>query len=106
MPRFKGGRVDRPEGYLYWDYGHCRPRYAQAVRLGDFKGVRCERGGPVELYDLKHDPAEAHDLSAQHPQVVRRIEQIMATAATPSPRYPVGEMYKGHPIWQKPQSWR
>ena len=102
----QGGRVDRPEGYLYWDYGHCRPRYAQAVRLGDFKGVRCERGGPVELYDLKHDPAEARDLSAQHPQVVRRIEQIMATAATPSPHYPIGETYKGHPIWQKPQSWR
>ncbi len=29
---------------------------------------------PVELYDLKNDPLEQHDLSTQHPDRVRRLE--------------------------------
>lgn len=26
--------------YLYWDYGHVRKRYMQAVRYGNYKGIR------------------------------------------------------------------
>ena len=32
-----GGRVEKPHEYLYWDYGHCRDRYDQAVRMGATK---------------------------------------------------------------------
>ena len=35
-----GGRIETPHEYLYWDYGHCRDRYDQAVRMGDWKGIR------------------------------------------------------------------
>ncbi len=30
-------------------------------------------GVPLELYDIRHDPAEAHDVAPAHPDVVRRL---------------------------------
>ncbi len=87
--------------YLYWDYGHCRRYYDQAVRLGDWKGIRLGReGGAIRLYDLKADGAESRDLATDHPEVIKKISRILDSATTPSPRYPVGEIYRGGPIWQ------
>ena len=95
----QGGEIARPGGFLYWDYGHCRRRYDQAVRLNDWKGVRLGREGTIELYDLSVDRAEEHDVAAQHPDVVAKIADIMQTAVTPSDRYPVGTIYRGRPLW-------
>jgi arylsulfatase A-like enzyme len=97
----RGGRVPQPHEYLYWDYGHCRARYDQAVRLGPWKGIRLGQGSELQLYNLDTDIGEANDVSDDHPEVVQRIERIMETAVTPSARYPVGELYQGRPIWQK-----
>jgi arylsulfatase A-like enzyme len=96
----KGGAVTKPHTYLYWDYGHCRSRYDQAVRLGNWKGLRLGRENAIELYDLSQDVGEAHNVAAAQPEIVRQIEQIMATAATPSPRYPIGKIYKGAKKWK------
>ncbi|GAA5505149.1 arylsulfatase [Novipirellula caenicola] len=100
----RGGKLASDREYLYWDFGHCRTRYHQAVRWNDWKGIRSEIrlgvAGPIELYDLRHDLGEAHDVAADHPEVVQRIEQIMNTAVTPSEKYPIGKVYKGHAIWQ------
>ncbi|MEZ6081373.1 MAG: sulfatase-like hydrolase/transferase [Pirellulaceae bacterium] len=30
---------------LYWDFGHCRERYDQAIRWNDWKGIRLEVTG-------------------------------------------------------------
>ncbi|HKJ66973.1 MAG TPA: N-acetylgalactosamine 6-sulfate sulfatase, partial [bacterium] len=87
--------------YLYWDYGHCRDRYDQAVRLGRWKGIREGRGDPIQLYDLRTDPGEKHDLANQRPEIVQKIDTIMEEAVIPSDRYPIGEVYEGEPIWQK-----
>jgi len=99
----KGGRLDEPRGYLYWDYGHCRRRYDQAVRWKDWKGIRLGRGSHIQLYNLNNDPGEKTNVAAQHPEVVQRIDRIMKTAPTPSERYPIGQTYKGQPLW-KPSS--
>jgi arylsulfatase len=64
----------------------------QAVRLGDWKGLRrnLQKGNaPVELYNLKDDIGEKHNVAAQHPEVARRIEQIMATDRVPSRLFPI-----------------
>ena len=97
----RGGRVRPRREYLYWDYGHCRSRYDQAVRMGRWKGIRLGRGRAVQLFDLEADIGEANDVADEHPDVVRRIERIMETAAVPSERYRIGEVYEGQPIWQK-----
>jgi len=101
LEALKGGRVKHPHEYLYWDYGHCRARYDQAVRLGPWKGIRLGQGGALQLHNLETDIGEEDDVADKHPDVVRRIEHIMSTAVTPSDRYPIGQLYQGQPIWQK-----
>jgi arylsulfatase A-like enzyme len=96
-----GQRLTEPRPALYWDYGHCRRRYDQAVRLGHWKGIRLGRHGPVQLYDLSQDVGEKNDVAQFHPDRVRQIEAIMQDAVVSSPRYPVGRLYRGEPIWQK-----
>ncbi|MBD3378464.1 sulfatase-like hydrolase/transferase [candidate division KSB1 bacterium] len=96
-----GDELVQPHEYLYWDYGHCRDRYDQAVRLGKWKGIRRGQANDIELYDLSVDIAEENDLAEQHPDIVRQIEKIMQNAMVPSERYPVGKPYEGGPIWKK-----
>jgi len=100
VPALRGEELSTRERPLYWDYGHCRKRYDQAVRLGDWKGILLGREGAIQLYDLSRDVGETNDLADQHPDVVARIEEIMGSEVTPSPRYPVGERYRGEPIWK------
>ena len=102
VPVLLGGQLQHPHEFLYWDYGHCRQRYDQAVRLGDWKGIRLGRESMIQLFDLASDPEESLDVAGDHPDVVARIEAIMATAATPSQRYPIGKLYTGRPVWQPP----
>jgi len=101
VPALKGGVLEHPHEYLYWDYGHCRDRYDQAVRLGRWKGIRLGRDGKIQLYDLEEDLGETTDVAGKHPDIVQRIASIMREAVTPSPRYPVGVEYKGKPLWRK-----
>ena len=67
------------------------PFFQQAVRMGDWKGYRLGTKAPLELYDLKADPAEKHDISAAHPDIVSRIEAVMTAEHTPSPHYDAPE---------------
>ena len=60
----RGKTLATPRPYLYWDYGHNRGRYDQAVRLGNWKGIRLGQGTPLELYDLANDPGETNNLGA------------------------------------------
>jgi len=98
----QGEKLTGARPSLYWDYGHCRKRYDQAVRLGDWKGIRIGQGSRLQLYDLSNDVGEVKDLAAQHPEIVAQIESIMQTAVTPSDRYKIGKLYRGGPIWKRP----
>jgi len=83
------GKPVRPRDYLYWEF-HERG-FNQAVRMGDWKGVRLKSTGPVELYDLKSDISERNNVAAQHPDIVKKIEHILATARTDSAEFPIRE---------------
>lgn len=102
----KGGKLESPREFLYWDYGHCRGRYDQAVRLGDWKGIRLGVGSDIQLYDLASDIGETHNVAAQHAEVVRRIHRVMETAPTPDDRYTIGQIYTGKPLWKPDASRR
>jgi hypothetical protein len=98
----EGGALTGSRKPLYWDYGHCRGKaYAQAVRLDDWKGIRNSRTGAIELYDLSRDISEANNIAAKRVEVVARIENIMDRAVIPSPRYEIGSVYRGGPIWKR-----
>jgi arylsulfatase A-like enzyme len=83
------GKPQKSHDYLYWDYGHVRKTYKQAVRLGDWKGVRIGANAPIELYSLRDDLGEGKNVASEHPQVVAQIERIMRTAPAASPDYPI-----------------
>jgi arylsulfatase A-like enzyme len=91
--------------FLYWEL----PRYdaptgtffdeipRQAVRMGPWKAVRPKPGGPLELYNLQSDPAEARDVAGEHPEVMARIEEFLKRARyeprpqkQPQPAYEMG----------------
>ena len=74
------GQADRQEqhAFLYWEFKEKR-----AARMGDWKAVRLKAGSKLELYDLKNDIAEEHDLSGKHPDIRARFEEILNTARGP-----------------------
>jgi arylsulfatase A-like enzyme len=76
--------VSRPP--LYWEFHE--KGFFRAVRFGDWKGVSLSRTQPLELYDLSKDPGETHDVAADHPGIVRQIEEIMSRERTPNPLWP------------------
>ncbi|NLX97789.1 MAG: N-acetylgalactosamine-6-sulfatase, partial [Rhodopirellula sp.] len=48
-----------------------------SVREGDWK-LLCEyNGSQPELYNLKADPGETANVAAQHPDVVRRLAEVL-----------------------------
>jgi len=55
-------------GPLFWEH-----QGAAAVRDGDLKLVRLGRQGPWELYDLKTDRTELHDLAAAQPEKAKEL---------------------------------
>jgi arylsulfatase A-like enzyme len=79
----------RNHEYLYWEF-HERG-FSQAVRMGDWKGVKPALHAPVELYDLSTDVGEKTNLAAAHPDAVSKIEEIMRQAHTDSKDFPVTE---------------
>jgi arylsulfatase len=82
LPTLLGEGKQRGHDYLYWEYGD-----QQAVRVGTWKGYRPRAkkkpDDPILLFDLETDPAEQHDVAAEHPDVVRKMVGIM-NARTPS----------------------
>ena len=85
-----GSFVERD--YLYWDYGHVRQAFKQAVRWGKWKGVRLAVGEPLELYDLENDIGEGRDVASSHPGIVHKIEAMMEDALELTPDYPIPGM--------------
>lgn len=65
--------------YLYWEF-----RGKQALRQGAWKAVRDSIGGGTpELYNLEEDVAESTDVADAHPDIVKRMTDLMETAHTP-----------------------
>ena len=82
------GQKQKQREYSYWE-AYPKGGFCQAVRMGDWKGVRQGLKGPLELYNLAHDVAESHSVAAEHPDVVAKIEAILRTARTDAAEYPV-----------------
>lgn len=68
VPTFADKPIDRDA--IFWEHEGNR-----AVRVGDWKLVAKGPGGPWELYDIKADRTEAHDLAAKHPEKVSELRQ-------------------------------
>ena len=80
--------------YFYWDYGHVRDTYMQAVRFGKWKGINMGVNAPFELYDLSTDIGETKNVSADNPEIVAQIKAKMKEAYVASEDYPIGGLNK------------
>jgi len=72
---------------LYWEF-HERG-FQQAIRMGDWKGVRPQLGEPLELYNLKNDLSEKTNVASAHPDVVASMDAALKAARTDSPDWPI-----------------
>jgi arylsulfatase A-like enzyme len=87
LPALLGKGDQKRHEFLYWEFHEGGT--AQGVRTGDWKAVRKKVGGPLELYDLRTDLGEQHDVATQQPDVVARIEAYLRTARTESDHWPI-----------------
>jgi arylsulfatase A-like enzyme len=94
----EGKAVEHPP--LYFEF-HERG-FTQAARMGDWKAVRLGTKLPIELYDMKTDAAEQHNVAARHPKVVKRFEDYLKTARTDSELWPIKENVAKKPGTKKP----
>lgn len=92
LPTLRGGKQDKHE-YLYWEF----PEYGgqQAVLIGNYKALRkgMHNGNDTfALYDLEKDPQETKDIAAEHPEIIKRANDIIRQEHRPS----------GNPRWRIP----
>lgn len=85
VPAILGKVEEQPtHDYLYWEFYEQGSR--QAVRRGDWKAVVEPMGSDhVELFNLKQDLGEQHDVADKHPQIVKQMLAIIKEAHVPSP---------------------
>ncbi|MBB4080133.1 arylsulfatase A-like enzyme [Lewinella aquimaris] len=102
VPILTGDRAALAREYLYWEYFHrgSTPAYGdfsptardrrrgemQAVRIGQYKGVRFDvrsADDPFEIYDLTADSTEATDLASRMPELEQRMNEISRRGRIP-----------------------
>ena len=113
VPLLKGNKAGTEKiehRALYWHYPQYSNHGAQspggAIRYGDYKLLEYFEHNTVQLFDLKTDPGEHHDLAAADPKKVQELRSMLhewrksvnAAMPTPNPNYdpklgwPVGAM--------------
>lgn len=85
LPALLQGRTMKRD-FLYWEL-HEGP-FIQATRVGEWKAVRNGPDKPLELYNLSRDPAEALNVATDHPDIVKRLDQVLKREHVPDPLWP------------------
>ena len=90
LPTLLGKKRQAQHEYLYWEFHEQGGKVA--VRMGDWKAIKLNINktpqGATELYDLSTDKGETTDIASQHPEIVKKMEEIMKEAHTPSEVFP------------------
>jgi arylsulfatase A len=86
VPTMTGTGAQKEHDYLYWEFASHGGQ--QAIRKGNWKavrtGIRKNKSAPVQLYDLASDPNETKDVAAEHPEMAKKLGEMMKKARTPS----------------------
>jgi arylsulfatase A-like enzyme len=84
------GRKQPTHAFFYWEFHEQGGK--QAVRMGDWKGIRLQVSKPnpgFELYNLKTDPGEKNNVAAKYPGIIKQILQLMNKAHQPTAAWPL-----------------
>jgi arylsulfatase A-like enzyme len=80
------GKRQKKHDYLFWEFHEQGGK--MAVRMGDWKAVKLNLNNKpqseTELYNLTTDLGETNNIASTQPDIVRRMEEIMNEAHTPS----------------------
>jgi len=79
------GKPQKDHEYLYWEF-HERG-FDQAIRMGDWKGLRIGLESPLQLFDLKTDLHEDHNVADRNPEIVAKMEATLKAARADNPRW-------------------
>ncbi|HEV2831237.1 MAG TPA: arylsulfatase, partial [Hanamia sp.] len=90
LPTLIGKGKQKQHEYLYWEFHEDGGR--QAVRMGNWKGVRenaiKDLNEQLQLFNLAKDPGEKTNVASQNPLIVQKIEMIMEEAHVENPNFP------------------
>jgi arylsulfatase A-like enzyme len=86
LPTLLGQAQTNRHEFLYWEFHE--NGFKQAVRMGNWKGVRFGVDGPLELYNLKTDIGETKNVAAENAPIVAKIEEYLKTARTEDTNWP------------------
>jgi len=106
MPAFRGATA-LSRTRLFWHFpcyvGQAAP--SSAVREGDFKLIEFfEEGGKRELYNLRTDPNEDHDLSTELPEQAATLYRTLQTwQSETGAALPRGANHKNDPTAERPR---
>ena len=74
----EGGTIEeRPLIWHYPHYGNQGGEPSSMIRKGDWKLIHYYEDDRKELYNLKQDIAEQHELSEKHSEVVKQLDKIL-----------------------------
>ena len=90
LPAITGKKNQKQHEYLYWEFHEQGGK--TAVRMENWKAVKRDINiipqGITELYDLSVDTGETNNVASAHPDIVKKMEEIMKQAHTPSVVFP------------------
>lgn len=95
LPALTGGN-QKAHDYLYWEF--FEGGFQQAVRQGDWKLVRQAPRQQLELFDLKADLTESHNVAAQHPDVVAKMQALFKSARVDHRQFPTSRKVESVPF--------
>lgn len=109
FPYLTGERTGDAHEYLFWlnnEPGDAVRRHLIAVRWKDWRLYKKYERDRWQLFDLKSDPREEHDLAAKHPDIVKRMAaQHAAWTKTLAPLGTIPEIRDGAPIVPTGHGW-
>jgi arylsulfatase A-like enzyme len=97
VPLLRGRGAIRRDA-LFWHYPHYHPGGATpygAIREGDWRLVEFYEDNHVELYNLRRDIGEKHNLAESEPALAKRLrdklhawrQRVGAQMPSPNPNY-------------------
>lgn len=87
LPELLGNsKKQKKHDYLYFEFSEKGGQVA--IRMGDWKGVKSNIkkniNSPWEIFNLQTDSKESIDLASQHPELVKKFEEIVKKEHQPS----------------------
>lgn len=86
LPTLLNRETQQKHAFLYFEYPEKGGQLA--VRMGDWKGVKLnlkkDPNAKWKLFHLGEDPYEKIDLSSQHPEILKKLDQIVQREHKPA----------------------